>query len=553
MPAIGLQQKRNADPKRDSVRLPEVRARSAIEEFFELSPDAMIIVDRSRDLVAANPAADHLFGYPPDKLIGRNLAALLAEEPLLSLPLSRKPEPQHADYSSPVYRHATARFQLEGKTKAGTRFPLSLTSIPLTGSMATLTLVVLRDTSFNSSTESATALTAARAATDGMAAFQRDLLVEVARGHGLGGIAAAVHRRTGRKVLILDSAGGILASAGYGAVAIVPRSRIVAGHQGSSHAVRERYGDCWTVAACPDRTLLGRISVFDPAGDLPEVDLLALEQAVSILAAELLRLQGVADDAASRFGEFAAALLDGRRVDEITSQARMLDYDVGQTHQVVAIQAPEMDPDLSRERIEAVEQVAQKLGVRKPLVTTRSHRIILILPKELPWERLAAALSTVIGVGARISVGARIGVGGEYPLEDVKRSLAEAIFALELGTVVQSDKPVTTFGDLGVWRILVDSNEPTKLREFVSEWIGPLIAYDERHGSELVKSLTTYLKESCATEAAAAALFIHRNTLRYRLSKVSQITGRDLGDADQRFQLELACRAWVVLLALDAT
>jgi DNA-binding PucR family transcriptional regulator len=125
------------------------------------------------------------------------------------------------------------------------------------------------------------------------------------------------------------------------------------------------------------------------------------------------------------------------------------------------------------------------------------------------------------------------------------------MFALELGTVVHSDKPVTTFGDLGVWRILVDSNEPTKLREFVDEWIGPLIDYDRVHSSELVKSLTGYLKESCATEAAAAALYIHRNTLRYRLSKVAQITGRELGDADQRFQLELACRAWVVLQALE--
>jgi DNA-binding PucR family transcriptional regulator len=146
----------------------------------------------------------------------------------------------------------------------------------------------------------------------------------------------------------------------------------------------------------------------------------------------------------------------------------------------------------------------------------------------------------------------RIGVGGEYQLEDVRRSLAEAMFALELGTVLQGDNPVTTFGHLGVWRILVDPNEPSKLREFVYEWIGALIDYDKLHSSELVKSLTQYLKESCATEAAASSLFIHRNTLRYRLAKVAQITERDLGDADQRFQLELACRAWVVLQALKA-
>ena len=58
-------------------------------------------------------------------------------------------------------------------------------------------------------------------------------------------------------------------------------------------------------------------------------------------------------------------------------------------------------------------------------------------------------------------------------------------------------------------------------------------------------------KVSRSLEAAAAALPVHRNTLRYRLSKIGQITGRDLADPDQRFQLELACRARVVLQALE--
>jgi DNA-binding PucR family transcriptional regulator len=245
---------------------------------------------------------------------------------------------------------------------------------------------------------------------------------------------------------------------------------------------------------------------------------------------------------ASRFGEFATELLDGCSFEQLSAHARILDYNLDQTHQAIAIQSPPTGGN----RIEVVERVARNLGVRTPLVTSRSDRTILILPEELSWESLAAALSVAFGTSTPI------GVGGKYQLEEVRRSLAEAIFALELGTVFQSDIPVTTFGDLGVWRILVDSNEPSKLREFVYEWIGALIDYDKLHGSELIKSLTQYLKESCATEATAKSLYIHRNTLRYRLSKVAQITGRDLGDADQRFQLELACRAWVVLQTLEA-
>jgi hypothetical protein len=166
--------------------------------------------------------------------------------------------------------------------------------------METLTLALLRDSVFSSTTESAVVLAATRAAAQETTALQHDLLVELARGHGVSGIASVLHDRTGCKVLIHDSAGGILATAGYGAVARIPKNRIVGGRLDSLHAVRERHGDCWTATACPDRTLLGKISVFDPVGDLSEGDLLALEQATSILAAELLHLQAVTNAEASR-------------------------------------------------------------------------------------------------------------------------------------------------------------------------------------------------------------------------------------------------------------
>jgi DNA-binding PucR family transcriptional regulator len=270
---------------------------------------------------------------------------------------------------------------------------------------------------------------------------------------------------------------------------------------------------------------------------------LALEQATSILTSELLRLRSVADAEATTWREFAAEVLEGREPDRLSSRARLLGYDLDPTHRAIAVQTLAT----SRNGIEVVEQVARNLGVKTPLVASRSDRTILLVPEDLPWEQLAAALSTAFATRARI------GVGQRYHIEEVNRSLVEAIFALELGTAVRRDKPVTAFGDLGVWGIFVESSEPRKLRELVDEWIGALIDYDKVRGSELVKTLTTYLTESCATEATAAALYIHRNTLRYRLSRVVVITGRDFADADQRFQLELACRAWVVLQALEAT
>lgn len=204
-----------------------------------------------------------------------------------------------------------------------------------------------------------------------------------------------------------------------------------------------------------------------------------------------------------------------------------------------------VDTTADRENtIDLVSHAARSVGVKRPLVTSREGRSVLLAPEELPWEQFASVL------GASLGAPLHIGVGGSYQLGMISRSLEEAVFALKLGLRLTTETPVTKFWALGVWRILVDSSETAKLRQLVHEWIGALIQHDRLHNSELVKTLTTYLKETCTTDATAL-LHVHRNTLRYRLSKISLITGRDLADPDQRFQLEFACRAWMVLQALE--
>lgn len=376
-----------------------------------------------------------------------------------------------------------------------------------------------------------------------MLALQRELLVEVARGRGVGGIAAALHARTGRRVLILEPDGYVIAAAGYTDEDPAPRGPVIVHRGDAPHAVRQRHGVSWTAAARPDRALLGSIVILDPNHDLPESDQLALEQAISILSAELLQSVGRVEAAAADWNAFATELLDGLEAELLSLHAKALDYDLGQAHRVVSVQAPGVGP----EGVQVIEQVIRNMGVRIPLVTVHADHHMLITPDDLSWEEIGSALTREFGVGARI------GVGGMYQVGDLNRSCTEAVMALELGATVNRNNAVTTFEDLGVWGFLIDFRQPHKLREFVDNWIGALIEVDELHGSELVKTLTNFLKESCAAETTATILHIHRNTLRYRLAKIATITGHDLGDADQRFQLELACRSWMVLQALEAT
>ena len=98
------------------------------------------------------------------------------------------------------------------------------------------------------------------------------------------------------------------------------------------------------------------------------------------------------------------------------------------------------------------------------------------------------------------------------------------------------------FGDLGLYRILDRTGESQEVQDFVMEWLGPLLSYDREKKADLVITLTRYLDCGGNYDATAESLTIHRSTLRYRLGRIRDISGRDLQDVEDRLNLHLATR-----------
>ena len=72
--------------------------------------------------------------------------------------------------------------------------------------------------------------------------------------------------------------------------------------------------------------------------------------------------------------------------------------------------------------------------------------------------------------------------------------------------------------------------------------LGPVEQGEGDYGEELLRSLDAFLEHNGHWEKAAAALYCHRHTLRYRIRRVEQLTGRDLGSARDRIECWLALR-----------
>jgi purine catabolism regulator len=103
--------------------------------------------------------------------------------------------------------------------------------------------------------------------------------------------------------------------------------------------------------------------------------------------------------------------------------------------------------------------------------------------------------------------------------------------------------PQAGFADLGTYRLLLSMADPDALRAFAESMLAPLDAYDRDHGGELLDSLQAFLQHNARWETAAAQLFVHRHTLRYRMRKVEELTGRDLSSSFDRMEFWLALRA----------
>ncbi len=91
------------------------------------------------------------------------------------------------------------------------------------------------------------------------------------------------------------------------------------------------------------------------------------------------------------------------------------------------------------------------------------------------------------------------------------------------------------------------SEDPSELQGFFHDTVAPLVSYDDQYETELVRTLETFLDADGNVAGTAERLFTHRHTIRYRLERVKELTGLDVGSTDGRERLWLGLKAMRVL------
>ncbi|MGY1498035.1 PucR family transcriptional regulator [Streptomyces sp. QTS52] len=136
--------------------------------------------------------------------------------------------------------------------------------------------------------------------------------------------------------------------------------------------------------------------------------------------------------------------------------------------------------------------------------------------------------------------GAAVGMSRSFaPGESLRVAQREALWAVS--QAVQSGRPLVRYGNDTTGRWLPD--DAAVLSALVEHVLGEALRYDAAHDAHLLNSVRTWMERDRRTDAAAAALHIHPNTLAYRLRRFAALSGRDLSSTEAFAEVWLAIRA----------
>ena len=380
---------------------------------------------------------------------------------------------------------------------------------------------------------------------------------------GLEGVTDALASLIGGTALVYDARGGALARSD-GGVPLTPEVL-----QATGDELRERTRAGARRGYAPSGELHGRalalpvvrtpaggngegpapqawlVAVKDRGG-LAEFDRLVLHQAVIVVALELLRRR-VADDTERRLaGDVLSAMVSGELAGSELSR-RLEPFGLRERVGVLVLAPPRSVKALVEDGLTAA--LRDELPGGLAAGTGRFSCALLPVGRGESEEDLFA-LAERVRARAAHSAGVELpaGAGRAVAPADLRRTFHEARCALEaqaLSGEANGDgapRLLATFRDLGSFQLLLSLQDDDALRLFCDSILAPIEDGEGAYGGELMRSLEAFIECNGQWERAARQLYCHRHTLRYRIRRVEELTGRSLDSARDRIDFWLALR-----------
>ena len=370
----------------------------------------------------------------------------------------------------------------------------------------------------------------------------------VIEGRGLAGVLAAVSEAVSGPALVIEASGRELAHHPEAGVDDEMREAFVA-------ELLQRSGPNAMTPFSPKSAQLADRSVAVPVSGrggvvawlvvigngeaFGDFERLIARQAAMVVGLELMRERVVRETERRLAGDLLSEALSGR-LDSDDLRGRLRPFGIGAEAGVLVFEVD--DPTAAENSLSSAlvgngtpALVATTGAAGKPLlcaVVDADGRDPLQVARDARAE-LATSFDPVRAAASRpVAVGS------------LRRAFHEARCALEATSLANGEGPdVASHRDLGAFTLLLALQDDEALRAYADGLLDPIERTEGEYGGELLRSLEAFIDNNGNWERAARQLYCHRHTLRYRIRKIEELTGRDLSRATDRIELWLALRA----------
>ncbi|MBQ8562553.1 MAG: PucR family transcriptional regulator ligand-binding domain-containing protein [Firmicutes bacterium] len=169
------------------------------------------------------------------------------------------------------------------------------------------------------------------------------------------------------------------------------------------------------------------------------------------------------------------------------------------------------------------------------------HSLTLLVSSGNSTEGLTTCLEEIIEtIRTRFSLTARAGISAPVTTySQIRQAYADAKDALQIGKILKKESFLHAIEDCRLEQSFFQFRGNTQLKEYLQTTLGAVAAYDRENGTELMKTLQELIGCMGVKTKTAEKLFLHRNTLQYRIHKIEELTGMNLSDSETLLRLAM--------------
>ena len=261
------------------------------------------------------------------------------------------------------------------------------------------------------------------------------------------------------------------------------------------------------------------------------------EKIATILAVSLSNIKNLYDEKYDKSSFIKNIILDNILPSDIYIKSKELRFNAEETRVVFLIKFHSKSDVLSFDMVQNIFPDKNKDYV----ISTGEQDIVLVKevkPNTDIREIEKTAKSIVDTLNSEFYAKVSIGIGTVVDnIKDLARSYKEAQVAIEVGKVFDTEKNIISYENLGIGRLIYQL--PTTLCEMFLQEVfknGSLDSLDR----ETLMTIQCFFENNLNVSETSRKLFVHRNTLVYRLEKIRKLTGLDLREFDHAITFKVA-------------